>query len=94
VIAVFSCLAAERISVLLDASHPDERNSDILGTGAGLVVTTTVRGSSLDLPFLTSPDPAASAVTTPSALPPSSRMALDDPALVLCTSGVPDIQSP
>ncbi len=89
VVAVFACLAAGRLGVMLDEGHPDNRNAEIVRqTGINLVLTATSdrwhQGSAgmrclPVLPLLdATADPAEIAI---------HDFALDRPAFILCTSG-------
>lgn len=85
VVAVFACLAARRLSVLLDSGFPDARNAAIAAaTGADLVIT-----SAAIAPRLAWPGVAALAVDAPhpAAPLPAEHLDLDAPAFILCTSG-------
>lgn len=83
VIAVFACLVADRLSVLLDATFPEARNAAIAAaTGADLVLTTA--GADLNWPGVTVL--AADQAYPPAALP-QQQLDPDAPAFILCTSG-------
>ncbi len=85
VTAVFACIAARRMSVLLDASFPDSRNAAIaVATGVDLVLTTAAAAKTLAWPGVTS---LAADIPYPQAPLPEEPLGLDDPALILCTSG-------
>lgn len=91
-VAVFACLAARRLSVLLDASFPEARNAAIAAvTGIDLVITTAENVQSFNWPgvaFL-----AADAVEGSAPLP-ASHLDPDAPALILSTSGSSGLPKP
>ncbi len=85
-VAVLACLAAGRISVLLDASFPESRNEALLRlTGVRLVIAAGDDGANLGVARL----PIAAAFTSgePAAAPDPAALGLDETAFVLCTSG-------
>jgi acyl-coenzyme A synthetase/AMP-(fatty) acid ligase len=85
IIAIYACLAARRVSVLLDASFPDSRSAAIAAaTGADLVLTTADKARGLDWPGVTA---LAVDIARPAAPLPGEQLALDAPFIILCTSG-------
>ena len=88
-VAVLACLAAGRMSVLLDASYPEARNAELLRiAGAGLLVVRAAQAGQaarLGLPCI-----AAEAALAPGDAPvppPAVWVGQDAPAFVVCTSG-------
>lgn len=85
VAAVFGCLAARRLSVLLDAAHPVARNAAIAAAGnVETIVTTAAIAAGIDWPGVT--------VVAVDNLPPANLtsgppLGIDAPAFILCTSG-------
>jgi acyl-coenzyme A synthetase/AMP-(fatty) acid ligase len=85
VIAVFACLAARRLSVLLDASFPGGRNAAIAAaTGVDFILTTVETAQSLAWSGVTT---LAADIPHPPAPLPTDHLPLDAPAIILCTSG-------
>ncbi len=95
-VAVFGCLAAGCLSVLMDQSYPDDRNATIAAmTGVRLVLTTPERMGSLDWPNVRTigvPRDFAAA-KTPFQLA-TRFMELDRPAFIMCTSGSSGMPKP
>lgn len=90
IVAVFACLAAGRVAVLLDASFPDARNQAIAAaTGVGLLIARRTEASA-EWPGIVALDPANSSDQT-NAHPLSDNFIadfpLDAPAFILSTSG-------
>ncbi len=92
VVAVYACLAARRVAVLLDAGYPEARNAAIAAaTGVALVLTP------MDADFIAWPGSVALGVDLSpcieAAPPPLATAAVrepldpDAPAFILCTSG-------
>jgi acyl-coenzyme A synthetase/AMP-(fatty) acid ligase len=91
-VAVFACLAARRVAVLLDAGHPEARNVAIAAaTGVTLVLTQgeaelvarpVAMALGVELTF--GSDAASGPVRTTAMREP---LDLDAPAIILCTSG-------
>jgi acyl-coenzyme A synthetase/AMP-(fatty) acid ligase len=90
IVAVFACLAARRVAVLLDASFPLARNRAIAAaTGVGLLITSRSE-TSAGWPDTVALDPANSFERTNTNSLSDDLVAafpLDAPAFVLCTSG-------
>jgi len=89
VVAVFAVLAAKRISVLLDQSYPDSRNATIAATvGVKLVLAPADLVGKLawrDVVTVSVDSAFDEAIAADS--PPHPPLALDAPAVILCTSG-------
>jgi acyl-coenzyme A synthetase/AMP-(fatty) acid ligase len=89
VVAVFACLAAGRLGVMLDDGHPDGRNAEIVReTGVKLVLAASADRSaaaSAGVPFL----PVAPMLEDAADAPELAirDLGMDDPAFILCTSG-------
>jgi acyl-coenzyme A synthetase/AMP-(fatty) acid ligase len=92
VVAVYACLAAGRVAVLLDASFPQARNAAIAAaTGVTLVLTQA------GCDFIAAPGSMALAVDLSAGIGAATASAtaghirqplqLDAPAFILCTSG-------
>ena len=92
VVAVYACLAARRVCVLLDAGYPQERNAAIVAlTGATLLLTEPDAGFIAPPGVVTlgvdlSPDgePVHGAAAERAA---RATLDVDAPAFILCTSG-------
>jgi len=88
-VAVFACIAAGRLFVLLDESYPGRTNADIAAaTGVKLVLTLSEQSPASGWPGVTVFNVAA-ALDDTAASPqfPRHLMGLDEPACVMCTSG-------
>ena len=88
VAAVFACLAARRLAVMLDASYPPARNAQIAGAaGIAVVLSDAATAATLDWPGVAVMivDP----LMGPGAAPPLPALVpdLDAPAFILTTSG-------
>lgn len=87
-VAILGCLAAGRVSLLLDAGHAPARNAALLErVGARLVVLPGALIASLPaglagVPLEAAFDPAIAAVP-----PDTGAIGLDAPAFIVCTSG-------
>lgn len=90
IVAVFACLAARRVAVLLDASFPLARNQAIAAaTGVGLLIARRSE-TSADWPGIVALDPGASFDPTNAQSVSDDCITdfpLDAPAFILCTSG-------
>ncbi|QXQ07499.1 AMP-binding protein [Sphingosinicellaceae bacterium] len=87
VAAVFGCLEAHRLSVLLDAAHPVVRNAAIATAGSvDVVLTTAAIAASIDWPGVTV-IAVDDLLQGPAKLIVKPPLALDVPAFILCTSG-------
>lgn len=88
-IGVFACLAAGRVSVLLDEAFPEARNAAVAAeTGTDLVLATSRVAASLNWPGVAVIDVAACIDSrAPAPALPVDCLGLDEPAFVLCTSG-------
>lgn len=90
IVAVFACLAARRVAVLLDASYPDARNQAIAAaTGASLLIARDSKASTV-WPGTVILDPASSFDQTNANAISDDFIVdfpLDAPAFILCTSG-------
>lgn len=87
-VAVFACLAARRISLLLDENYPDERNAQIADqAGVGLLLVSGDQSQGLWSRFIVR---NVAATLTDAASAPEIETAsldLDAPAFILTTSG-------
>jgi acyl-coenzyme A synthetase/AMP-(fatty) acid ligase len=90
IVAVFACLAARRVAVLLDASFPLARNQAIaVASGVGLLIARRTEASA-EWPGIVALDPAGSFDQTNAQSVSDNCITdfpLDAPAFVLCTSG-------
>ena len=90
IVAVFACLAARRVAVLLDASFPQARNQAIAAaTGVGLLIVSGTADLT-EWPGTVAIDPASSFDRTHRESLSDSFIGdfpMDAPAFVLCTSG-------
>ncbi len=86
VASVFAGLAAQRLSVLLDAAYPAPRNA-ALAAAAGIdrVVTTAALAATIDWPGVAILD--VDSLTGPAPALPAATLDLDAPAFMLSTSG-------
>lgn len=79
VVAVYACLAARRVAVLLDSGYPAERNAAIV-SATGVTLTLTTKDVDVDAEVAG----AASRDATGTA---PGMLDVDAPAFILCTSG-------
>jgi len=88
VASVFAGLAAQRVSVLLDAAYPDARNA-ALAAAAGIdcLVTTAVLAPAIDWPGVTIVTVDSLLDGGPVPALPAATLDLDAPAFMLSTSG-------
>jgi acyl-coenzyme A synthetase/AMP-(fatty) acid ligase len=89
IVAVFACLAARRVAVLLDASFPLARNRTIAAaSGVGLLIGRGTQASA-EWPGVVVLDPAGSFQTNAQSVSDDfiADFPLDAPAFILCTSG-------
>ncbi len=95
-VAVFGCLAAGYPSVLMDQSYPEDRNRAIAAmTGVRLVLTTPERMASLDWPNVSAAGVPSHFEYAATSLRLSSQfMDLDQPAIIMCTSGSSGMPKP
>ena len=87
-VAVFACLAARRISVLLDENYPEERNAEIADQArVGLLLVSGEQSQGCWRQFVV--EDVAAALTDNSPVPENNAAALDldAPAFILTTSG-------
>lgn len=87
-VAVFACLAARRISVLLDENYPQERNAQIADDArVGLLLVSGEQSQGSWRQFIV--EGVAAALTDNSPAPENNAAALDldAPAFILTTSG-------
>jgi acyl-coenzyme A synthetase/AMP-(fatty) acid ligase len=85
VIAVFACLAAGRLSVLLEPASPDARNAGIAAaTGVDTVLTKSAIAATIEWPGVTA---IVADFICKTAELPTDMLDLDAPAFILSTSG-------
>lgn len=89
-VAVYACLAARRVAVLLDAGYPPARNAAI-ASATGVTVMLTDHPDSIGGPNLAVLGvdlvPDDEAAFDPLAKAPVHTLDLDAPAFIICTSG-------
>jgi acyl-coenzyme A synthetase/AMP-(fatty) acid ligase len=89
-VAVYACLAARRLAVMLDAEHPSERNAAMIGaTDVKLLLTSGPGMASVAEVSALALEPLDNVGPLPVAGLDSARELLDvdAPAFILCTSG-------